>query len=154
MATLRRVGTGYLSPTGVAKSKDCCQFSNAEAPIASVHDVSGSRSTFNCAATRRRDVPLGVRSDFKGIPVNDPGARSRAWVTLAARDCSSPMRFGLGTHVRNGSKLRKTRSEHMSSALPPISDIARRGRHFAFVPQADINGLACCSPHLGATGAG
>jgi len=46
---------------------------------------------------------IGVCSVFKGIPVNDPGARSRAWVTSAARDSSSPMRFGLGTHVRNGS---------------------------------------------------
>jgi hypothetical protein len=28
-ATLRRVDTAYLAPTGVAKSKDCCRLSNA-----------------------------------------------------------------------------------------------------------------------------
>jgi hypothetical protein len=29
----------------------------------------------------------------------------------------------------------------MSSALLPNSDIARRGRHFAFVPEPEVNGL-------------
>jgi hypothetical protein len=46
---------------------------------------------------------IGVCRVFKGIPVNDPGARSRAWVTSAARYSSSPIRFGRGTHVRNAS---------------------------------------------------
>jgi hypothetical protein len=36
------------------------------------------------------------------------------------------------------SSARKTRYEHMSSALLPNSDIARRSRHFAFVPTGDI----------------
>src|ERR1700730_15802227 len=31
-------------------------------------------------------------------------------------------------------KLRKTQYKHMSSALPPNSDIARCSRHFGFVP--------------------
>jgi len=33
-------------------------------------------------------------------------------------------------------KLRRTQYEYMFSALPPSSDIARRSRHFAFVPGA------------------
>jgi hypothetical protein len=32
-------------------------------------------------------------------------------------------------------KMRNTHPEEMSSALPPNPDIARRGRHFAFVPR-------------------
>jgi hypothetical protein len=35
-------------------------------------------------------------------------------------------------------KLRRTQCEHMSSGLLPNSDIARRPRHFAFVPISDI----------------
>src|SRR5882672_11839603 len=35
-------------------------------------------------------------------------------------------------------KLRRTQYEYMSSALPSNSDIARRSRHFAFVPDSDI----------------
>jgi hypothetical protein len=31
-------------------------------------------------------------------------------------------------------KMRRTQYEYMSSALPSNSDIARRSRHFAFVP--------------------
>src|SRR5713226_1307534 len=39
-------------------------------------------------------------------------------------------------------RIRRTHYEHMFSALPPNSDIARRSRHFAFVPpQADISSL-------------
>jgi hypothetical protein len=34
-------------------------------------------------------------------------------------------------------KLRRTQCEHMSSGLLPNSDIARRIRHFAFVPSGD-----------------
>jgi len=41
---------------------------------------------------------LGVCRVFKGIAVNDPGARSRTWVTSwAARDSSSLRRFGPST---------------------------------------------------------
>jgi hypothetical protein len=38
--------------------------------------------------------------------------------------------------------LRNTHPEEMSSALPPNPDIARRGRHFAFVPCVDGSELA------------
>ncbi len=38
-----------------------------------------------------------------------------------------------------GVKLRRTQYEHMFSALPSNSDIARCNRHFAFVPQPDIS---------------
>jgi hypothetical protein len=37
-------------------------------------------------------------------------------------------------NVRVGSKLKRTRYEHMTSALLPTSDVARRSRHFAFGP--------------------
>jgi hypothetical protein len=36
-------------------------------------------------------------------------------------------------------KVRRTQYEHLSSALPSNSDIARCGRHFAFVPRDDVN---------------
>ena len=39
-------------------------------------------------------------------------------------------------------KLRRTQCEHMFSALPSNSDIARCSRHFAFVPTPDILGAA------------
>jgi hypothetical protein len=35
-------------------------------------------------------------------------------------------------------KVRNTHSEWMSSASPPNSDIAQRGRHFPFVPTAEV----------------
>ena len=35
-------------------------------------------------------------------------------------------------------KMRRTRNEHMSAGLPPISDIARRGWHGRKVPGSDI----------------
>src|SRR5882724_548238 len=38
-------------------------------------------------------------------------------------------------------KLRRTQYEHMLSALPSNSDIARRSRHFAFVPIAEVADL-------------
>src|ERR1039457_2888393 len=41
--------------------------------------------------------------------------------------------------------MRNTHPKHMSSALPPNSDITRPGRHFAFVPGTDIKGASCNS---------
>jgi hypothetical protein len=38
--------------------------------------------------------------------------------------------------------LRRATPEQISSASPPNSDIALRGRHFAFVPMGDIRLLA------------
>jgi hypothetical protein len=38
-------------------------------------------------------------------------------------------------------KLRRTQSEHMFSALPSNSDIARRIRHVSKVPEADLSEL-------------
>jgi hypothetical protein len=38
-------------------------------------------------------------------------------------------------------KMRNTHPEQMSSALPPKSDIARRDRHFAFVPGEETHAL-------------
>ena len=35
-------------------------------------------------------------------------------------------------------KMRRTRIEHMSAGLPPITDIARRGWHGRKVPTADV----------------
>ena len=37
-----------------------------------------------------------------------------------------------------GVKMRRTRIEHMSAGLPPITDITRRGRHGRKVPGSDI----------------
>ena len=34
--------------------------------------------------------------------------------------------------------MRRTRIEHMSAGLPPITDIARRGWHGRKVPTADV----------------
>src|SRR6266480_962991 len=45
--------TAYLSPTGVAKSKDRCHLSNAASCIASVHDVSGRSARLPTAARQR-----------------------------------------------------------------------------------------------------
>jgi hypothetical protein len=41
-------------------------------------------------------------------------------------------------------KMRNTHPEQMSSVSPPNSDIARCGRHFAFVPTGDIASGVCC----------
>src|SRR5258708_20277337 len=38
-------------------------------------------------------------------------------------------------------KVRRTQYEYMSSALPSNSDIARRSRHFAFVPTHKVAAL-------------
>jgi hypothetical protein len=45
-------------------------------------------------------------------------------------------------------KLRRTQYEHMFSASPSAPDIARRRRHFAFVPRTDVSGteLSAGSP--------
>src|SRR5258706_13997214 len=40
--------------------------------------------------------------------------------------------------VRFGSKMRRTQCEHMFSALPSNSDMARCSRHVSKVPNADI----------------
>src|ERR1700694_2866463 len=40
-------------------------------------------------------------------------------------------------------KLRRTQYEHMFSALPSNSDIARCSRHVSKVPRGDIIGLTC-----------
>jgi hypothetical protein len=45
---------------------------------------------------------------------------------------------GMLSDVRDGLKDGKTRSEHMSSGLPPISDISEGGWHVSFVPIGDI----------------
>jgi len=39
--------------------------------------------------------------------------------------------------------MRRTRIEHMSAALPPITDIARRGWHGRKVPIGDIQQTKC-----------
>ena len=75
---------------------------------------------------RRRAAQKVMNSRrIKGLPrtTQRKGSRSRK------------MTLGLfKSYVRVGVKLRNTHREQMSSALPPNSDVARCGRHFAFVP--------------------
>jgi hypothetical protein len=55
------VSAAYLSPTGVAKSKDCCRLSNAAAPLPRFTMFLAGTVARPCAATSRRDVPRSWR---------------------------------------------------------------------------------------------
>ena len=41
-------------------------------------------------------------------------------------------------------KTGNTRSEQMTSALPPKADLSRTSGHVRFVPQAEVNGQHLC----------
>lgn len=88
----------YPSPSDVAKSKDCCQFSDAATALPSSTMSVPSQRDFQ---QRLEHAPQHMCRDlivcrvFKEIAE----ARSRAWITSAARIGSSWMWSGPGTHV-------------------------------------------------------
>src|SRR6266404_7885392 len=51
----------YLSPTGMANSKDCCHLSYAAAPLPRFTMFLAGTAARPCAATSRRDVPRSWR---------------------------------------------------------------------------------------------
>jgi hypothetical protein len=142
-AALRRVNTAYLAPTGVAKSKDCCRLSNAATSLPRL------TMFLACAATSRRDVPRSWR-----LPRLQRDSRERSRSPLAdlghiltTRDSSSLRRFGLGTHVRNGSKSRSRCRSAPRPFCPRDRTSSGRPAMSASCPIADLSGTSVAQAH-------
>src|SRR6266481_6898303 len=64
--------------------------------------------------------------------------RSKSYRVFRPRQWASLER---GAGCPHWVKLRRTQSEHMFSALPPNSDIARHSRHVSNVPTTEVSNL-------------